>query len=165
MAIRNRYKIGNIIYYQTELTWEQDKKLIALAKKAQVKLNANDKLTIGEIPNLLQRHDLLAQFLSHVLIPKIGISYIIARIFWACRGQFERVNINKATNTQIEKIFNDFFLLNRMLIEKLSGLGELFTRIAETEKPKPIIKSKNSTTTTLKEQKNTKTQAKKSPGK
>jgi hypothetical protein len=166
--IKHSYKIGNLTYYQTELTWEQDKKLIDLAKKAQVKLTANDKLTIGEIPGILSKHDLLSAFLSHVLKPKRGISYLWDRIKRALRGNFERVSVNKATNTQIEKIFQDFFLLNRMLIERLSGVGELFSQIAGTgtePKPKPTTAAKSSTTTISKEPKNTKTSKRKSPAK
>jgi hypothetical protein len=159
---KHTYKIGKITYYQTELTWEQDKKLIGLAKQAQVKLSANDNLTIGELPGILQKHDLLAAFLTHVLKPRFGLWFMLDRIKRALKGDFGRVSVNKATNTQIEKIFNDFFLLNRKLIEKLSGFGELFTQIAETEK-KPMTKSKDSTTTISKGPRSTRTKAKKSP--
>jgi len=141
------YKIGGVTYTQSELTWGQDKKIMALAQKAQVKLSGKEEITFAAIPDILRKQDLLARFLSLVLKPRFSPALIWMVLRNALRGNFGRLNVDKATNSQIQKIFDDFFLLNKPLIEKLSSLGDLFSRIAQASAKDEKTASKSSIST------------------
>lgn len=150
------YKIGRVTYSQEELTWGQDKKIVALYNKAMSKLSGNDNITLAAIPELLIKYDLIGEFFGIFLQPYKNMAWYMDRlkfyfkwILGRRRGTWKQLNMDAAGNKQIEQMFDDFFLLNRKLIEKLSSLGNGLSMIAKTlkENPEKIPSSNTSQTT------------------
>ena len=66
----NEYKIGQVAYEQTELTWAQDKKLSEMIIKLSKLAGGEDAITLADLPKLLTRHDLLGEFWGNILTRK-----------------------------------------------------------------------------------------------
>ena len=137
------YKIGKVKYTQDELTWRQDKILIDLYDKLISLSQSNEDLTLMQLQKLLTKYDLLGEFFAIILKHKFSFAYIILRIslifkvvFRIKKGSLKQINIDAASNSLIAKIFEDFFLLNKPLITRLSSLGNSLDLIAKTVKEK-----------------------------
>ena len=138
-----KYKIGRVKYTQDELTWKQDKILISLYDKLISLSQSNEDLTLMQLQKLLTKYDLLGEFFAIILKPKISFYYLMLKsrlifkiIFQLKKGSLKQINIDAASNSLIAKIFEDFFLLNRTLIEKLTSLSDSLGLIAQTAKEK-----------------------------
>jgi len=122
------YEIGGIKYEQTELTWKKDKKLIALYNRVHSAAFKKEELRLKDLQPLLVKYNLLNRFFGIILRPKITFKYILLLKFipyW-----MGIINLEDATNTQIAKIFEDFFLLNQKFGIKLKELGNALGLIA-----------------------------------
>jgi hypothetical protein len=151
------YKIGGITYYHRELTWGQDKAILALLNKVSGKFDGKDSLNISakNAFELLQKHDLLEEFWGIVLWPKKSFRYwaehggrLLNPFTWR-RGFLRRVNLSDASNTFIREMFEDFFLLNKSLMKKLLSLSDGLSSIAQIlQKPEPETAGTKSPSTT-----------------
>ena len=113
------YKFGLIAYEQKELTWKQDKQIIEMINKLTRNALANgDNLQIGEIANLVLNNNLTDVFFGMILRPKITAVYILS-FKWIRLLVTRRISVDQAPNSTIKKIFDDFFLLNKPLVNKL----------------------------------------------
>jgi len=131
----SEYKIGKSRYLQTELTWAQDKALSQLIIKLSKKLTGDNPLTMKELPKMLAKHDLLGEFWGIVLTRKICAGYFLdlpARIWRLIRlkQSWRFVDLGGVTNTMLIQMFDDFFLINKAFMKKLSSLGNGFGLIA-----------------------------------
>jgi hypothetical protein len=149
------YKIGGITYEHKELTWGQDKAILALLNRVSGKFDAKDSLNISakNAFALLQKHDLLEEFWGIVLWPKKSFKYwvehggrLLNPFTWR-RSFRSRVNLSDASNSFIREMFEDFFLLNKSLMKKLLSLSDDLSSIAQIlQKPAEDGKKNPSTT-------------------
>lgn len=126
-----KYLIGSLNWQQSELTWKQDRELwdlyIRLAEKAP-----DESVDINEILELFTKHDLVADALNIILRPVKD-----ARYYWhKFKNFFSRSPllpaVADATNSTIQNIFEDFFLLNKTLLTRLATFTNTLGMIAET---------------------------------
>lgn len=140
----NTYKIGRVTYTQTELTWGQDKQIIALFAGAMGVIPDEEDLSLENLKTVLLRYDLMAEFMGIILKPKWDFAYLWNRTVMAIkivtgkkRGSLRQVDMTPAHNSEIGQIFEDFFLSNKQLVKKLSELDTalgLMVRTAMTAK-------------------------------
>jgi hypothetical protein len=139
------YKIGGITYVQTELTWGQDKAILKLLNRASGKFDGKEQLNVSakNAFELLSKYDLLGEFWGIVLQPKKSLPYYLHRgkfyllwIFRIRRGSPRQVDLSAASNSLIKEMFEDFFLLNKMLMKKLAGLNDVLNWIMNTMEKK-----------------------------
>lgn len=126
---KEEYKISGLTYYQTELTWKKDKQLIKLYNAVRKAASKTEELILSDLQPLLAKHNLLNKFFGIILRPKFTFRFVFStRIFKYYIGGV--INIDHATNTQIGKIFGDFFLLNKTYATKLNELMKALGLIA-----------------------------------
>jgi hypothetical protein len=147
---KSEYRIGKITYYQTELTWGQDKRIMELLNRASGKFNGSDQLKVSAKTafELLSKYDLLGEFWGIVLIPDKPLPYyfhrckfLLGRLLKNKRGSLREIDLSDAPNSLIKEMFDDFFLLNKLLMKKLSGLNSVLDLIAKTMETKENSKS------------------------
>ena len=135
----NKYKIGHIWYKQSELTLKKDRQLFKYYNKiAELKKTDQELSTISLIDN-----DSDAEiFYGIILDPVINFIYILS-FKWIKYLLFKKINIKAATNSQVEKIDEDFFLINNGLMKKLLGLENITgpidrirNKLTESNQPK-----------------------------
>ena len=129
----NKYKIGHIWYKQSELTLKKDKQLIHIYNKFTNEAFKNEDLRLADLPILLKKYSLEKIFFGIILNPIITPFYILS-LKWINYLIFKKINLDSATNSQIKKIFEDFFLFNNLLIQKLSELNNFFGLILKQTK-------------------------------
>jgi hypothetical protein len=149
------YTIGGITYFHRELTWGQDKAILALLNKVSGKFDGKDSLNVSakNAFELLQKHDLLEEFWGIVLWPKKTFRYwaehggrLLNPFTWR-RGFLRRVDLSDASNSFIREMFEDFFLFNNSLMKKLLSLSDGLSSIAQIlQKPETVGKKSPSTT-------------------
>ena len=133
----NEYKIGQVAYEQTELTWAQDKKLSEMIIKLSKLAGGEDAITLADLPKLLTRHDLLGEFWGNILTRKftwISLLTLPTRIWrlMIFKQSWSFVDLSQVTNSGLISMFDDFFLINKMFMKKLSTLGSALGLIAQT---------------------------------
>ena len=129
------YKIGGISYLQTELTWKNDKKLIALYGRVHSVAFKQEELRLKDLQPLLAKYNLLNHFFGIILRPQLSFRYIVS-FKWASY-RLGKISLDHATNSEIGQIFQDFFLLNRAFGTKLKEWANALGLIAtEAEKMK-----------------------------
>jgi len=137
---RSEYRIGHLTYFQEELTYGQDKKLLKFYNSIRNKSFKNEELKLKDLPEILEKYNLLDSFFGILLKPKWNLVYLLS-FKWIRYLLYGQIAIDKAKNTEIGEIFNDFFLWNRkyvtILKEYLNTLG--LTAIA-MEKTAPAEK-------------------------
>lgn len=109
------YKIGFHNWYQSELTWKQDKQLIKLFKRLALTARPDDDFRVESAIKLFEKYDLLQIFYSTIL------RRVRDWRFWLFLGLY-RPNVNALSNSEIDLINTDFFLLNQKLQKKLQAL-------------------------------------------
>lgn len=140
------YNIGKLKYRQQTLTYGQDKKLIALYDKMNIR-NEDAEITFEEIQKLLRENDLMMDFLEIILTPQRGWRYYLRRAkCFILRRRF--LDIDNLGNDIIEQIFDDFFLLNKQLIMRLASYANVLGLIARTVMHTAALKSNDSTMNT-----------------
>ena len=122
----NIYNIGGQDYTQTELTYGQDKQLMELVEN--LPLSQDTQISLENVRNILTKHDAIADFLHIILNP------VPAYMFfgWLKIKPPEKIPVDNITNSLMETIFKDFFLLNRVFLERLAGLTNYMGLIART---------------------------------
>lgn len=123
------YKIGGIVFEQTELTWKQDKQLVQLYNKVSSAAFKNEELKLKDLQPLLVRYNLLNHFFGIILRPRFSVRFLIS-FKWFKYYIFKQLNLDNATNSKIGQIFEDFFLLNQAFGNKLKELGKALGLIA-----------------------------------
>ena len=124
-------------YRIKELTWGQDKALTRLVVKLSAKAGESE-ITLKDLPKLLVRHDLLAEFFGIILTPQYWnpgfyLTRVKAFFKWlAGRQSLRAVNVDHITNSEIEELFEDFFLRNKTFLTKLGNFGNALGLIAKT---------------------------------
>lgn len=134
------YKIGCLRYNQTELTWGQDKRLWKLILALAPKADPEEDLSQQNWPALVAKYDLLGEFWGIILQP--------ANWFWRVVWLFSRltvipgmlrsrkslrwINCNRLPHSQLERMWQDFFLQNKRFINLLQSIGDSFSLIATT---------------------------------
>ncbi|MCB0295424.1 MAG: hypothetical protein KDG51_09340, partial [Calditrichaeota bacterium] len=115
------YEINSIKYEHLELTWGQDKEILAMVSKISGKVDGKE--TIGfnakSLQKLLLKYDIMGDFWGMVLIPRKGARYwarqalkIVKPWRWR-RGYLRWIDLSPVPNTMLEDMFEDFFLLNK----------------------------------------------------
>jgi hypothetical protein len=138
---KQSYKIGRITYTLSELTYGQDKALVCLYNSVKNSAFKNEELRLKDLPDLLAKYNLLDKFFGIILNPARNFFFIFSFkwIKYYFRGE---ICLDRATNTQIGDIFNDFFLLNKkfgnILKEYMNTLGLIAN---EAEKMKLVTKA------------------------
>lgn len=123
MGDKEQYKIGHLTYTQSELTLKKDYQLIELYNKLIEGPLKDEEIKLRDLQIMLTRHNRLEQFFRVILRPKYDIIYLLSFKWIAyARG---RVNIANIPNSMLAKVFEDFFLFNKALITKLTGLGNI----------------------------------------
>ena len=151
------YEINSIEYEHLELTWGQDKEILAMVSKISGKVDGKE--TIGfnakSLQKLLLKYDIMGDFWGLVLTPRKNWRYwarqalkIVKPWQWR-RGYWRWIDLSPVPNTMLEDMFEDFFLLNKKLLTRLSGLSNVLGLIAQTalkmEEKKPKASSTSST--------------------
>ncbi|MCB0374868.1 MAG: hypothetical protein KDD04_03020 [Sinomicrobium sp.] len=140
-----KYKIGRITYTQTELTWGNSKRILALFRRLGI-LPDDTEIEPKNLQSILTQGDIIGEFLGIILKPQNSAAafFLRAKAF-LLRSIFKRpipypfINADKAGASILGKVFNDFFFLNKKVIDGLSGLSpflQLMTQIAKPEKAK-----------------------------
>jgi len=128
------YKIGWLKYAQTELTWGQSKALIRMYNSISDPVFKSEEIKISELRALLTKYNLLDRFFALILRPRWNI-YFVLSLKWIGYFFFKRISLNKAANSQLGRIFSDFFLMNQNLIQKFEEFGNalgIIAQVAET---------------------------------
>lgn len=124
------YKIAGKNYVQEELSFDQDKEFwdfyIKVSKKAPEK-----DITLTEILNLLLDKSLLAELLNIILSPTPGSPWKVFFGASAAIGPVSVADAGKMKNSQIRKILNDFFLLNKAFLSELAKSGNVLGLIVQ----------------------------------
>ena len=123
MGETEQYKIGRITYTQSELTLKKDYQLIKMYNDLMGGPAKDEEIRLKDLQVLLTRHKKLNSFLGIILKPKFDI-YFILSFKWIgyARG---RIDIRHIPNSMLGKLFDDFFLFNKALMTKLTGLGNI----------------------------------------
>lgn len=136
------YKIGRVEYYQAELTYGDDRAIAKLFSRLGI-LPDETEIAPANILAIFAQGDILGEFLGIILKPKPGFfAYAQAVKVWALRNIFRKpiprryILADAAANSLIGQIFEDFFLLNNALIEKLTGLGNLLALTTSKANPR-----------------------------
>ena len=113
-----KYKIGFLTWKQEELTWRQDKQIAALVKNLAT--HPEDEISFNGMIELLNKHNMVGVFLGIILKPKHNIQFFIWKIWFTIKwifnvhkGYFTQVEFDKATNSVIGQIYDDFFYSTR----------------------------------------------------
>lgn len=124
-------------YYEiSELTWGQDKELTRLIIRLSERAGEED-ITLNDLPPLLIKQDLLAEFWGIVLQPQYWNP-----LYWWSRikmlpkvvtgkRSLRAVEVDHLTNSEMARMFEDFFLKNRSFLTKLKNFGDAFSLIAK----------------------------------
>jgi hypothetical protein len=134
------YTIGGVKYDHRELTWGQDKELIAMITKISVNVDGNETIAFNakKLKSLVLKYDILGDFWGLVLIPQKSWQYWAAQGAkllkpWRWRPGFWRwIDLSPVTNSDLEGMFEDFFLLNKKLMKRLSTLNNVLGLISQT---------------------------------
>ena len=124
-----KYKIGRLIYTQSELTLKKDYQLIELYNQLMEGPLKDEEIRLRDLQAMLTRHNRLEQFFKIILSPKYDFNYIFS--FRWIGYAMGRVNIANIPNSLLTKVFEDFFLFNKPLITKLTGLGNILELMAD----------------------------------
>jgi len=131
------YNIGSVKFIHDELTWAQDKALTRLVLKLSNLAGGDESLSMKDLPPILAKHDLLGEFWGIILHRKFNPGWIL-ELPWriwrliSLKQSWNFVNLDPVTNTQLGEMFNDFFLINRPFMKKLSTFGNALGLIAQT---------------------------------
>ncbi len=130
------YRIGKVPFLHTELTWAQDKALTRLILKISNLAGRDNAISMKDLPRLLARHDLLGEFWGIILRRKFNLGWILElpHRIWrlvSFKQSWNFVNLDPVTNTQLGEMFDDFFLINRPFMKKLSSFGNALGLIAQ----------------------------------
>lgn len=129
------YKLNRKKFFQKELTYKQDKLLwdlyIEISGKAP-----NDEITIDNLRSMLLgegidgENNLMQRFLNIVLLP----SPLPRWQFWKKKKDVElcKADVENMPNSQLDKIFSDFFLLNKPFLIRLATFGNVLGTTAQT---------------------------------
>lgn len=137
------YKVGRIKYIQQELTWGQDKKLIAMYQKMATPELKAEEFRMRDIPRILAKYNLVEKFMGIILSPVWTIRYLLS-FKWVRYYLFKEIGIDSAANSVNRKIFEDFFLLNKDLVTKLTEFENVLALIAEKATEMEDLKTKKS---------------------
>jgi len=125
-----RYLIGGRAYVQQELTWGQDGELGDLVAGMLAKISGSEPVTQHWYIQQLFNTGLIDKFLCIVLKPEPLSYWDRVRLLFK-KEEFDILeDVGKAPNTAISQIFEDFFLLNRGLIARLTESAELLSTVA-----------------------------------
>jgi len=132
-----KYTINRVEYEHRELTWGQDKKLIAMIKKVSGKVDGKETIAFNakKLKGLVSKYDLLGDFWGLILHPRRDFWYWAQQGVkllqpWRWRpGLWRWVNMAGVSNSMLEEMFDDFFLINKSLMKRLSGLSEVLSLI------------------------------------
>lgn len=137
-----KYKIGLLTYFQEELTFGQDARLINLYARMKNKSGELSQLRIKDLPEFLIKNNLMEKFFGIILKPKWNVFYLFSFAWFKYLLKGE-IHLPGATNTQIGEIFEDFFLLNRKYVTILKGylnsMGLIAAKMEETKMEKVKI--------------------------
>ena len=133
--MKHEYKIGKLTWRQEELTVKQDNQILKFIGSIAEK---NPDVDIKNIFDVAVKYNVLGTLFGIILIPKKNIQYYIWKagfvLLWLFRirkGVFTQVPLAKAKNSQIKDIMEDFFLLNKELMKKLSKLNNILGLIIQ----------------------------------
>ena len=131
------YRIGKISFLHSELTWAQDKALVQLIMKISRIAGEDEALSMKDLPRVLAKHDLLGEFWGIVLQRKVNFWFYVENLrrIWRVltfKQSWRFVNLDPVTNTQLGDMFDDFFLINKAFMKKLSTFGNALGLIAQT---------------------------------
>jgi hypothetical protein len=129
MGETEKYKIGRLTYIQSELTLKKDYQLIELYNQLMKGPLKDEEIRLKDLQIMLTRHNRLEQFFKIILKPKYDFNYLFS-FRWILYA-LGRVNIANIPNSLLRKIFEDFFLFNKPLITKLTGLGNILELMAD----------------------------------
>ena len=141
--MKKEYRIGRRTYYQKELTWGQDEKLIKLIE-VLTGTGGDEDLNIANLHNILLKYKMVDHFFYIVLWPKKNLNFFLWRIWdfikWTIgrrKGHFNIVDLKHASNSAVDSMFSDFFLLNQALIERLGNFGQVVQLIFQSATEAP----------------------------
>jgi len=141
------YKIGWIKYAQTELTWGQSKTIVRMYNSISDPAFKSEEIKLRDLKSLLTKYNLLDQFFAIILRPRWNVLFILS-LKWIGYLFFKKISLNKAANSQVGKIFSDFFLMNQNLIQKFKEYGNALGMIAQVAETMKKEKSAGLNTTT-----------------
>ena len=98
-----QYTIQEMKFHMGEMTLGQDKKLMELLKGQE--FNFEEMTGLQNTISYLLKNDIVDDLLKVIL-----------------KGDVDSINIQEITNTQLEEIISDFFVLNGGWISKLNSL-------------------------------------------
>ena len=116
-----QYTIQGVKFRMGEMTLGQDKKLMELLKGRE--FNFEEMTGLQNTISYLLKHDIVDDLLKVIL-----------------KGDIDSIDIQKITNTQLEEIISDFFVLNGEWISKLNSLLTGFLSKMNLTIPSPNLK-------------------------